>query len=168
MIPTPPIMTATHEVLNQARPLENYNAYASNLPLQEAVRQQGAGWAHEWLMARGAEVGSAEWIERRRVPVRTPCPFLNSFFASPSTVRANSEMIFAPLTCMVRFSSSPFQSNLRSDIECLHHDRDMMLDISTRSAERVLHDVHIAFDRDHILCLDRSASGKQQDRGEDP
>jgi hypothetical protein len=38
MIPTPPpLMTATHEVLNQARALENYNAYASNRPLQEAV-----------------------------------------------------------------------------------------------------------------------------------
>jgi putative acyl-CoA dehydrogenase len=63
MIPTPPIMTATHEVLNQARALENYNAYANNRPLQEAVAQQGAGWAQDWLMARGAEVGSAEWIE---------------------------------------------------------------------------------------------------------
>ncbi len=42
MIPTPPPLSATHEVLNQARVLENYNAYACNLPLQEAVRQQGA------------------------------------------------------------------------------------------------------------------------------
>ena len=38
MIPTPPIMTATHEVLNQAHALENYNAYLNNLPLQEAVK----------------------------------------------------------------------------------------------------------------------------------
>jgi putative acyl-CoA dehydrogenase len=67
MIPTPPPLSATHEVLNQARVLENYNAYASNLPLQDAVRQQGAGWAHDWLLARGAEVGSAEWIEHGRL-----------------------------------------------------------------------------------------------------
>jgi putative acyl-CoA dehydrogenase len=67
MIPTPPPLSATHEVLNQARVLENYNAYACNLPLQEAVRQQGAGWAHDWLLARGAEVGSAEWIEHGRL-----------------------------------------------------------------------------------------------------
>ncbi len=78
MIPTPPIMTATHEVLNQARALENYNAYASNLPLQEAVRQQGAGWAHDWLLARGAEVGSAEWIEHGRLANAFP-PVLKLF-----------------------------------------------------------------------------------------
>ncbi len=68
MIPTPPILlTATHEVLNQAHPLENYNAYLNNRPLQEAVATQGAGWAQDWLMARGAEVGSAEWIEHGRL-----------------------------------------------------------------------------------------------------
>ncbi len=78
MIPTPPIMTATHEVLNQARALENYNAYASNLPLQEAVAQQGAGWAQDWLMARGAEVGSAEWIEHGRLANACP-PVLKLF-----------------------------------------------------------------------------------------
>jgi hypothetical protein len=40
MIPTPPPLSTTHEVLNQARVLENYNAYASNRPLQEAVRSR--------------------------------------------------------------------------------------------------------------------------------
>ncbi len=67
MIPTPPIFSVTHEVLNQAHALENYNAYSNNLPLQEAVAQQGAGWAQDWLTARGAEVGSAEWIEHGRL-----------------------------------------------------------------------------------------------------
>ena len=62
----PPLM-ATHEVLNQAHALENYNAYANNLALQEAVAREHAGWAHEWLVARGAEVGSAEWIEHGRL-----------------------------------------------------------------------------------------------------
>jgi putative acyl-CoA dehydrogenase len=78
MIPTPPIMTATHEVLNQAHALENYNAYANNRPLQEAVAQQGAGWAQDWLMARGAEVGSAEWIEHGRLANVNP-PVLKLF-----------------------------------------------------------------------------------------
>jgi putative acyl-CoA dehydrogenase len=78
MIPTPPIMTATHEVLNQAHALENYNAYANNRPLQEAVAQQGAGWAQDWLMARGAEVGSAEWIEHGRLANAFP-PVLKLF-----------------------------------------------------------------------------------------
>ena len=43
MEPSHPLLTATHEVLNQAHALENYNAYANNLPLQEAVATQGAG-----------------------------------------------------------------------------------------------------------------------------
>jgi hypothetical protein len=53
MIPTPPLLSVTHEVLNQGHALENYNAYLNNLPLQEAVAQQGAGWAQDWLMEIG-------------------------------------------------------------------------------------------------------------------
>ena len=72
----PPLM-ATHEVINQAHALENYNAYARNLPLQEAIAREGAGWAQDWLMARGAEVGSAEWIEHGRLAnVNPPQPRL--------------------------------------------------------------------------------------------
>ena len=42
MQPSHPPLTATHEVINQAHALENYNAYSNNLPLREAVAQQGA------------------------------------------------------------------------------------------------------------------------------
>ena len=45
MIPTPPVLTATHAVENQAHALENYNAYTRNLALQEAVAREHAGWA---------------------------------------------------------------------------------------------------------------------------
>ena len=72
MIPTHPLLTQSHEVTNQAHALENYNAYTRNLPLQEAVALQGAGWAHDWLVARGAEVGSAEWIEHGRLANANP------------------------------------------------------------------------------------------------
>ena len=68
----PPLM-ATHEVINQAHALENYNAYTRNIPLHEAVAREGAGWAQDWLTACGAEVGSAEWIEHGRLAnVNTP------------------------------------------------------------------------------------------------
>ena len=67
MIPTPPLLTATHAVENQAHALENYNTYTRNLALQEAVARERAGWAHDWLIERGAEVGSAEWIEHGRL-----------------------------------------------------------------------------------------------------
>ena len=65
-------LIATHEVINQAQALENYNAYSRNIALQEAVAREGAGWAQDWLLARGAEVGSAEWIEHGRLANENP------------------------------------------------------------------------------------------------
>lgn len=52
----------THEVINQVPPLENINLYATNPALREAVAREGAGWAAENLLARGAELGSAEMM----------------------------------------------------------------------------------------------------------
>jgi putative acyl-CoA dehydrogenase len=52
----------THEVFNQAPPMENSNLYAGNRPLQEAVAREGANWAQGWLGERGAELGSAAMI----------------------------------------------------------------------------------------------------------
>jgi len=73
-----PPLNSTHDVINQAHVLENYNAYLRNLPLQEAVAQQGAGWAQDWLTTRGAETGSAEWIEHGRLANAYP-PVLKLF-----------------------------------------------------------------------------------------
>lgn len=50
--------TATHEVLNQVPPLENYNAYIGDTVLLEAVRREGAAWAEEKLGAFGATVST--------------------------------------------------------------------------------------------------------------
>ena len=60
----PPIHT--HDVINQVTPLEDYNLYARNLPIQEALAREGAAWAHEGLMVRGGELGSTAWIETGR------------------------------------------------------------------------------------------------------
>jgi putative acyl-CoA dehydrogenase len=45
----------THEVANQAPPLEGRNLFDDNVPLVEALAREGGGWAHE----RGREVGAA-------------------------------------------------------------------------------------------------------------
>ncbi|MBB5373374.1 acyl-CoA dehydrogenase family protein [Acidocella aromatica] len=50
---------ATHEVRNQPPPLEDFNAWAADLPLREAVTAFGAGWAEARLATCGARVGSA-------------------------------------------------------------------------------------------------------------
>jgi putative acyl-CoA dehydrogenase len=43
----------THEVFNQAPPLEGIDVFSSNLPLVEAMQREGGGWANE----RAAELG---------------------------------------------------------------------------------------------------------------
>jgi putative acyl-CoA dehydrogenase len=49
---------ATHEVLNQAGALTNYNAYIDDTALVEAVKVFGADWAGETLRRAGTHVGS--------------------------------------------------------------------------------------------------------------
>jgi putative acyl-CoA dehydrogenase len=53
----------THEVLNQAPPLDGLDLYSSNLPLVEAVRREGAGWIHQRATELGRFVGGEplEW-----------------------------------------------------------------------------------------------------------
>ena len=53
MNPAPPPIAATHEVFNQAPPLVDYNLYAGNAALREAVAREGAGWADACLAERG-------------------------------------------------------------------------------------------------------------------
>jgi putative acyl-CoA dehydrogenase len=57
---------ATHEVRNQAPPFADVDLYAADLPLQEAVKREGAGWAVERLHECGRVAGSVEAIEHGR------------------------------------------------------------------------------------------------------
>ncbi len=67
-----------HAALNQPPALENFNRYAGNTALREALRREGAGWADEELVALGAELGSTEWIRRGELANRNP-PTLRIF-----------------------------------------------------------------------------------------
>jgi putative acyl-CoA dehydrogenase len=51
------------QVANQPPPLRDYNIVAANVPLLEALRREGAGWAEDDLLAFGAELGGEplEW-----------------------------------------------------------------------------------------------------------
>ncbi len=62
----------THEVLNQPGSLENYNAFAEDTALYEAVGVFGAGWAGEHLADTGAQVGSARVQHLARQANRHP------------------------------------------------------------------------------------------------
>jgi putative acyl-CoA dehydrogenase len=85
-------LSATHEVSNQAPPLENYNLFRRNLPLQEAVEREGAGAAAPWLAERGAELGSAEMIAHGVAANRNP-PTLRLF---DTAGRRRDEVEFHP------------------------------------------------------------------------
>ena len=50
---------ATHEVHNQASVLADYNAFAGDVALQEAIAQFGGSWAEAALRECGALAGSA-------------------------------------------------------------------------------------------------------------
>ena len=50
-------MTRTHEVLNQATPLCDYDVFGGDRALGEAVEREGAGWAAERLHAVGKVAG---------------------------------------------------------------------------------------------------------------
>jgi putative acyl-CoA dehydrogenase len=53
---------ATHEVFNQAPPLENHNVFTSDRPLVEAVEREGADWAVDRISELGAICGRPDTI----------------------------------------------------------------------------------------------------------
>jgi putative acyl-CoA dehydrogenase len=51
-------MRATHEVFNQSTPLEDANLFELDVPLKEALRREGGGWAEERASEMGLIAGS--------------------------------------------------------------------------------------------------------------
>jgi len=76
MAPQPPPLGATHEVSNQATPLQDWNLYLANPALQEGLKREAgaaaAGAAHEWMAARGAELGGAQMLDWAAQANRNP------------------------------------------------------------------------------------------------
>jgi putative acyl-CoA dehydrogenase len=87
-----PADLATHEVFNQVPRLENWNLYAGDPALREAVARDGAGEGDAWLLSRGAELGSAEMIAQGEAANRVP-PLLRLFDAGG---RRRDEVEFHP------------------------------------------------------------------------
>src|SRR6185503_11847649 len=59
---TAPGRKETHQVLNQALPLEDWNPFLSDVALQEALEREGGGWARDRVLAHSRQAGSAEVI----------------------------------------------------------------------------------------------------------
>jgi putative acyl-CoA dehydrogenase len=70
----------THAIFNQTPPLTDYNLFASDVALQEAVRREGAGWATSELQEAGAELGTCTLYEHARLANRFT-PVLHNFNA---------------------------------------------------------------------------------------
>ena len=61
--PSQRYLAETHEVVNVSRELVDYNLYTEDAALIDAVRREGAAWAHADLTNFGAFVGRAEYLE---------------------------------------------------------------------------------------------------------
>ncbi len=57
----------THAVENQPPHLRDYDAFAEDVPLREAMDREGAGWALDRAQALGRQIGSADVIEHARL-----------------------------------------------------------------------------------------------------
>jgi putative acyl-CoA dehydrogenase len=64
------VVERTHDVLNQPPPLEPYNAFEADLPLQEALEREGGAWGVDRVRDFGAAAGSAEAREHSRRALR--------------------------------------------------------------------------------------------------
>ena len=62
----------THDVVNQAPPLVDYNPFDAYPALGEALHREGGGWAEERVRDFGATVGSAEAIAHSRRALASP------------------------------------------------------------------------------------------------
>ncbi len=58
MIPAP-----NHDVINQARPLVDFNPYDGDNALRDAIVRENAAWAEDELSSLGAHVGTERFIE---------------------------------------------------------------------------------------------------------
>jgi putative acyl-CoA dehydrogenase len=71
-VTVPPPTGATHEVLNQPPPFTSRNLFEENVPLVEAVRREGAGWAEDRLREVGVRAGGQEAAEWSRLANENP------------------------------------------------------------------------------------------------
>jgi putative acyl-CoA dehydrogenase len=72
--------SGTHTVFNQTPLLTDYNLFATDIALQEAVQREGASWAAPELDSAGAELGTCTLFEHARLANRFP-PVLHNFDA---------------------------------------------------------------------------------------
>ena len=72
-----PTLLATHEVLNQPPPLEDYNLFEQDAALREAVAREGGGWGEDRLGGFGAWLGQASTIRLGEQANQNP-PVLHS------------------------------------------------------------------------------------------
>jgi putative acyl-CoA dehydrogenase len=71
-------VSATHEVVNQPPPLVDYDLYATDAALREAVRREGAAWAEAELSALGRRLGRADVLALGEQANRYP-PVLHAY-----------------------------------------------------------------------------------------
>src|SRR5208283_365698 len=77
----------THAVFNQTPPLTDYNLFASDTALREAVQREGAGEAAADLSRSGGALGTLQNFEHARLANRHT-PVLHNFNAQGERIDA--------------------------------------------------------------------------------
>jgi putative acyl-CoA dehydrogenase len=72
------LTSATHSIFNQTPTLTEYNLFATDRALQEAVHREGAGSAAPDLLSAGTDLGTAAAFEHAGLANRNP-PILHTF-----------------------------------------------------------------------------------------
>src|SRR5260370_16687466 len=86
---SPHYLAATHEVLNQPTELANYNLYASDTALREAVDPEGGGWTDAALHSFRARLGTPEYLklghlaDKFQPHLTPPTPFVHPVHPRP-------------------------------------------------------------------------------------
>ena len=73
--PSDRFLAETHEVINQPTELADYNLYATDRALREAVTREGAGAAEASLLEFGQRIGAAEYLALGMLANRYPPEF---------------------------------------------------------------------------------------------
>ncbi len=63
LTPSERFLATTHTIENVARPLQNYNLYQQDRPLQKLVEHYGGAWGNASLTEFGEHLGRAEYID---------------------------------------------------------------------------------------------------------
>ena len=95
------VLDHTHEVLNQAPPLVDYNVFEADLALREGLEREGGGWGVDRARDLGAVAGSAE-VQEHSGNRLLPMPIMPAWALTIGPRPENQAHASSPFPCATR------------------------------------------------------------------